>query len=163
MPRRMGRGSPACWREVGPALLGEASGHDLAHCLRVRNLALRIAAAEGGDGEALAGAAYLHDLFRDDPANADKGRAAAFAAEALARAGFPAAREPVVRACILYHSWSGRVRGGAGRPAAGGLRLSRRRPPGCARRVGHRADVRLWRREGALLRLRHAYGRLGAL
>jgi len=96
--------------EVGPVLLGEASGHDLAHCLRVRNLALRIAAVEGGDGEALAGAAYLHDLFRDDPANADKGQAAAFAAEALERAGFPAARQPVVRACIRYHSWSGRGR-----------------------------------------------------
>jgi uncharacterized protein len=96
--------------EVGPALLGEAGGHDLAHSLRVRNLALRIAAAEGVDGEALAAAAYLHDLFRDDPANADKGKAAAFAAEALGRAGFPAAREPIVRACILYHSWSGRGR-----------------------------------------------------
>jgi len=102
---------PRLLAEIGQGLLGEASGHDLAHCLRVRNLALRIAAAEGGDGEALAGAAYLHDLFRDDPANTDKGRAAAFAAEALGRAGFPAAREPFVRACILYHSWSGRGRG----------------------------------------------------
>jgi uncharacterized protein len=96
--------------QVGPLLLGEATGHDLAHCLRVRNLALRIAQAEGGDRQALAAAAYLHDLFRADPANADKARAVAFAEDILPRVGFPAAGLPAVRACILYHSWSARHR-----------------------------------------------------
>ncbi|HUS17580.1 MAG TPA: HD domain-containing protein [Chloroflexia bacterium] len=94
--------------EVGPLSLGEGTGHDLAHCLRVRNLALRIAATEGGDCEALAAAALVHDLFRGDPANSDKGKALAFAEAALARAGFPAGSLPAVRACILYHSWSSR-------------------------------------------------------
>jgi uncharacterized protein len=93
---------------VGPLLLGEATGHDLAHCLRVRNLALRIAAGEGGDPQALAAAALLHDLFRDDPANAGKDRAVSFARAALDRAGFPPARWPAVEACIRYHSWSSR-------------------------------------------------------
>jgi len=96
--------------EVGPLLLGEASGHDLAHCLRVRNLAGRIAQVEGGDRAALTAAAYLHDLFRDDPANADKTRAADFAVAILARTGFPDPPSAIVRACILYHSWSGRHR-----------------------------------------------------
>jgi uncharacterized protein len=94
--------------QVGPLLLGEPTGHDLAHCLRVRNLAVRIAQVEGGDDQALAAAAYLHDLFRTDPANADKTRAVAFADDVLPRAGFPVAGLPVVRACILYHSWSAR-------------------------------------------------------
>ncbi len=94
--------------QVGPLLLGEASGHDLAHCLRVRNLAQRIAQAEGGDRQALVAAAYLHDLFRGDPANADKARAVAFAEDILPRVGFPTAGWPAVRACIRYHSWSAR-------------------------------------------------------
>jgi len=94
--------------QVGPLLLGEATGHDLAHCLRVRNLALRLAQVEGGDRQALAAAAYLHDLFRADPANAEKARAVAFAEEILPRVGFPPAGLPAVRACIRYHSWSAR-------------------------------------------------------
>ena len=94
--------------QVGPLLLGEATGHDLAHCLRVRNLALRIARAEGGDAQALAASAYLHDLFRADPTNADKSRAVAYAEAILPRVGFPAAGLPAVRACIRYHSWSAR-------------------------------------------------------
>jgi uncharacterized protein len=94
--------------QVGPLLLGEATGHDLAHCLRVRNLAVRIAQVEGGDDQALAAAAYLHDLFRTDPANAGKARAVAFADDLLARVGFPADGLPAVRACIRYHSWSAR-------------------------------------------------------
>jgi len=93
---------------VGPLLLGEATGHDLAHCLRVRNLALRIAATEGGDPQALAAAALLHDLFRGDPANAHKDKAVAHAAATLTATGFPADRRPLVEACIRYHSWSSR-------------------------------------------------------
>lgn len=37
---------------VREAMAGDASGHDLAHILRVRHLALQIAAAEGADPEA---------------------------------------------------------------------------------------------------------------
>ncbi len=93
---------------VGPLSLGEATGHDLAHCLRVRNLALRIATSEGGDPQALAAAALLHDLFRGDPANAHKDKAVAYAAEMLTATGFPSDRWPTVEACIRYHSWSSR-------------------------------------------------------
>ncbi len=93
---------------VGPISLGEPTGHDLAHCLRVRNLALRIAAAEGGDPQALAAAALLHDLFRGDPANAHKDKAVGYAAEVLTAAGFPEDHWLTVEACIRYHSWSSR-------------------------------------------------------
>ena len=68
---------------VKHTLAHEATGHDLAHSIRVRNLAERIALAEGGDIVVLVATAYLHDLFRGDSENTNKSKTIGFARTAL--------------------------------------------------------------------------------
>ena len=51
-------------KQVEDLFAGESSGHDKYHLIRVRNLALQIQAAEGGNRPVIGIAAFLHDLHR---------------------------------------------------------------------------------------------------
>lgn len=91
--------------EVRRRLVGESSGHDPAHAFRVRDLAVRIAAAIKADPEVVEAAALLHDVGHSGGRADHAHRGASLAAEILSPCGFPAERLPAVIACIAHHHW----------------------------------------------------------
>ena len=82
--------------------------HNFDHILRVYNMALRLAKAEGADMEIVRAAALLHDSQGSDPGSAS-GRlehhqaSARFAAAVLAEKGWEPERIRAVQHCILAH------------------------------------------------------------
>ena len=92
---------------VRRAMEGDASGHDLAHVLRVRHLALRIAAAEGADPEVVELVALLHDVESRAGRADHGGRGADTAAAWLAESGAAPALIAEVCGAIADLSWSG--------------------------------------------------------
>lgn len=84
----------------------DATGHDLYHCLRVKRLALHIAAGEGLDPEILTATAYLHDIGRGREFRGQGDHVAFGMAQArtlLPDVAFPAAKIAAVIDCIAYH------------------------------------------------------------
>jgi uncharacterized protein len=92
---------------------GGDGGHDVHHVRRVRDNAMTIADAEGGDRVILLAAAYLHDLVNVPKDSPDRSRASAFSAEAagpvLASLGFDEAKSAAVRHAIVAHSFTAGV------------------------------------------------------
>ncbi|MBT3337361.1 MAG: HD domain-containing protein [Anaerolineae bacterium] len=92
--------------------------HNFDHILRVYNMALRLAKAEGADMEIVRAAALLHDSQGSDPGSAS-GRlehhqaSAKFATAVLAKKGWQQERIDAVVHCILAH----RFRNPAEKPA----------------------------------------------
>jgi uncharacterized protein len=86
-------------------LTGESSGHDPAHAVRVRHLAVRIAAAIGADTEVVEAAALLHDVGHASGRAEHAERGALVAADILAQCDFPSAKIAAVVACIEHHHW----------------------------------------------------------
>lgn len=91
---------------VNAFVSGDATGHDIYHCLRVKRLALRIAEGERLDRDIMVATAYLHDIGRDRERqgqgdHVDLGMAAAY--EILPRISFPADKIAAVIHCIEYH------------------------------------------------------------
>lgn len=84
---------------------GEPSGHDPGHAFRVRELAMRIAAAIGADTDVVEAGALLHDVGHTAGRDGHAERGASLAAETLARCGFPAEKVQAVAACIEHHHW----------------------------------------------------------
>lgn len=95
------------------ATSGDDGSHDLAHILRVFKNALRIQAAEGGDGEVLAAAVILHDCVsveKNSPLRNQASRLAAEKAATILRAGnWPEAKIEAVSHAILTHSFSANI------------------------------------------------------
>lgn len=85
--------------------------HDFEHVLRVLNLALKIAEAEGADLEIVHAAALLHDSRGAMPSSDGQGRlghhlsSAQFAGEVLKQAGWETARSEAVQHCIRAHRY----------------------------------------------------------
>ncbi len=102
-----GERAAALLPRVREALAGDASGHDFAHMLRVRHLALRIAAAEGAAAEAVELIALLHDVESRSGRADHGGRGAEIAGAWLAEGGAPQGLIEEVRAAIADLSWSG--------------------------------------------------------
>lgn len=86
------------------------AAHDFSHSRRVLRNALRIAETEGGDREALAAAAYLHDIAnlpKDHPdSRFSSERSAERAGEILAGLGMGQERIALIQDAILCHSYS---------------------------------------------------------
>jgi len=86
-------------------LAREASGHDVEHAFRVRNLAVKLAAVAGADLQVVEATALLHDvghlMGREDHA----ANGAAFAGEFLVQSGFPREKIHAVVGCIQRHHW----------------------------------------------------------
>lgn len=84
--------------------------HDLAHIARVFRNAMRIHAAEGGDGDVLAAAVLLHDCVaveKDSPLRSEASRLAAEKASGILRGmGWEEGRIAAVAHAILAHSFS---------------------------------------------------------
>ena len=82
--------------------------HNFDHILRVYNMAVRLAKAEGADLEIVRAAALLHDSQGSDPGSAS-GRlehhqaSAKFAAAVLTEKGWAQERVEAVQHCILAH------------------------------------------------------------
>jgi uncharacterized protein len=95
-------------------LAGESSGHDPSHACRVRDLAVRIAAAIGADTEVVEAAALLHDMGHATGRAEHAQRGALAAADILSQSEFPPAKIAAVVACIEHHHWQ---LGRAGDPA----------------------------------------------
>ncbi|MCJ8519118.1 uncharacterized protein ABID21_002161 [Pseudorhizobium tarimense] len=92
---------------------GDDGSHDVAHILRVFRNAMRIHAAEGGDGEVLAAAVLLHDCVaveKNSPLRAQASRLAAEKASALLAGHLW--EEPKIAAvahAIAAHSFSANI------------------------------------------------------
>lgn len=80
-----------------------SSDHDIYHSLRVKALALQLVQAYGGDGEALAAAAYLHDLGSDNDRLQHVEIGMQQTNELLPRVGFPPGKVPLVLSCVHRH------------------------------------------------------------
>lgn len=95
------------------ATSGDDGSHDLAHILRVFKNALRIQAAEGGDGEVLAAAVMLHDCVsveKNSPLRNQASKLAAEKAATILRAGnWPETKIEAVSHAILTHSFSANI------------------------------------------------------
>ncbi len=89
---------------------GDDGSHDLAHILRVFRNALRIHAAEGGDGRVLAAAVLLHDCVAVEKNSPLRDQASRLAAEKaggiLAALGWDRAAIEAVAHAITTHSFS---------------------------------------------------------
>ncbi len=139
------------YARVREAMAGDDSGHDVAHVLRVRRLALRLAVAEGADPEVTELIALPHDV-ESRGGREEHGRRGAETAMAWLREA--SAAPPLVAAAIATLSWSGGATpptlegrvvqdadrldaigavGMAGPSPSGGRTAD---PPGCRRRGG---------------------------
>jgi len=94
-------------RRVRETMSGDASGHDFAHVLRVRHLALQIAGEEGAEPETVELIALLHDVESHTGREGHGARGAETAAAWLARTGAGAALIEQVAAAIATLSWGG--------------------------------------------------------
>jgi uncharacterized protein len=87
--------------------------HDLSHILRVFRNAMRIHAAEGGDGAVLAAAVLLHDCVaveKNSPLRSQASRLAAEKASTILRdLGWPDDKVEAVAHAILTHSFSANI------------------------------------------------------
>jgi uncharacterized protein len=92
---------------------GDDGSHDIAHILRVFRNAMRIHAAEGGDGRVLAAAVLLHDCVaveKNSPLRAQASRLAADkASQVLADLGWSEAKRAAVAHAVTAHSFSANV------------------------------------------------------
>lgn len=82
------------------------TGHDFYHCLRVKHLALRIAAGEDLDPEIMTATAYLHDIGRGREFQGQGDHVAfgmAQAREILPPLAFPSHKIAAVVGCIAHH------------------------------------------------------------
>jgi uncharacterized protein len=92
---------------------GDPTGHDIYHCLRVKELALRIAKGEELDRDVLVATAYLHDVGRgrEHAGEGDHvGIGMRSAQEILPTLAFPPEKIPAVLRCIEHHeeyAWAG--------------------------------------------------------
>ena len=97
-------------RSIAQRAAAADSAHDFSHCERVLTNALKIAQHEGGDIEALAAAAYLHDISnlpKNHPeSRMSSERSSERAAEILREHGFDEKRIATVQDAILCHSYS---------------------------------------------------------
>ena len=101
---------------VARQLDGESTGHDPWHAFRVRDLALRIAAATGADRDIVEAAALLHDLGHTAGRDSHAKHGAGLAAGILSSAGFPRRKIPAVASCIEHHHWKPGRAGDPGQP-----------------------------------------------
>jgi uncharacterized protein len=92
---------------------GDDGSHDIAHILRVFRNAMRIHAAEGGDGRVLAAAVLLHDCVvveKNSPLRAQASRLAANkASQVLADLGWSETERAAVAHAVTAHSFSANV------------------------------------------------------
>jgi uncharacterized protein len=92
------------------AVASDDGAHDIGHIARVYANAMRIHAAEGGDGEVLAAAVLLHDCVsveKNSPLRAQASRLAAEKASGiLAGLGWPTEKITASAHAILTHSFS---------------------------------------------------------
>jgi uncharacterized protein len=92
---------------------GDDGSHDIAHILRVFRNAMRIHAAEGGDGAVLAAAVLLHDCVSVEKNSPLRNQASRLAAEKaagiLAGLGWDKQKIAAVGHAILTHSFSANV------------------------------------------------------
>lgn len=92
---------------------GDDGSHDIAHILRVFRNAMRIHAAEGGDGRVLAAAVLLHDCVaveKNSPLRAQASRLAADkASQVLADLCWSEAERAAVAHAVTAHSFSANV------------------------------------------------------
>lgn len=95
---------------LGHAVSGDDGSHDIAHIHRVFRNAMRIQAAEGGDGRVLAAAVLLHDCVaveKSSPLRSQASRLAAEKASAiLADLGWEGTEIAAVSHAIATHSFS---------------------------------------------------------
>jgi uncharacterized protein len=92
---------------------GDDGSHDIAHILRVFRNAMRIHAAEGGDGEVLAAAVLLHDCVAVEKNSPLRNQASRLAAEKaagiLSGLGWSADAIEAVAHAITTHSFSANI------------------------------------------------------
>jgi uncharacterized protein len=92
---------------------GDDGSHDLAHILRVFRNAMRIHAAEGGEGHVLAAAVLLHDCVAVEKNSPLRAHASALAAEKASRIlkefGWDAEDIAYVAHAVTAHSFSANV------------------------------------------------------
>ena len=84
----------------------DTTGHDIYHCLRVKQLALRIAREEHLDPEIMVATAYLHDIGRDRERQGQGDHVDIGMAEAqqiLPAIAFPGPKVGAVVSCIEHH------------------------------------------------------------
>jgi uncharacterized protein len=89
-------------------LLGEKTGHDYSHALRVFNLAMRIAEKEGGDREMIGVASLVHDAYRpyetkNEPHNGDYATRFFIKPRVLEYVSYPNEKIPHILEIVKYH------------------------------------------------------------
>ena len=97
---------------------GESSGHDPHHAFRVRDVAIRIAAIIGADGDVVEAAALLHDIGHGTGRADHAVRGAALAPCTLSESGFPEKKIRAVVNCIEHHHWKPGRAGDPQKPTA---------------------------------------------